>query len=208
MNAGIECTLSKFANDTKLGGTVDSLECRETLKRDLDRLESLAITISMKFNKSKCQILHLQWGIPAYMYKLGDECLESSSTERDLRVWVDGMLNMSQECALTAKRTNRVLGYITHSVDNQSREVIVPVCTALLRPHFKYCVQFWVPQYEKDIRLLECVQRRVAKMVRGLEGKTAEERLRSLGLFSFEKSEGCPHGSLQLPQVGKQRGRC
>ena len=69
---------SKFNNDAKLGGAVDSLEGREALQRDLDRRESWAITSSMKFNKSKCWILHLGQGSPPYTYKLGDK------GERDL----------------------------------------------------------------------------------------------------------------------------
>jgi len=99
-------------------------------------------------------------------------------------------LNTSQQCALAAKRANHVLGSIKHSIANQLREEIVPLCAALVWPHLKYCVQFWVPQYKKDFKLLECVQRRAIKIVKGLEGKTCQERLRSLGLFTLEEAKG------------------
>ncbi|GAB0179976.1 hypothetical protein GRJ2_000462900 [Grus japonensis] len=122
-------------------------------------------------NKSKCHILHLPWGNPGYTFKLGDKRLESNLTERGLGVWIDGKLNMSQQCGLAAKRANCVLGCIKHSIASWSREVIVLLCTALVRPHLEYCVQVWAAQYEKDIKLLECVQRRATKMVKGLKGQ-------------------------------------
>jgi len=71
-----------------------------------------------------------------------DKRLESCPVEREVRLWVDGKLNMSQRCALAAKRANHVLGYTKHSIASQLRQVIVPLCTALVQPHLKDCVQF------------------------------------------------------------------
>jgi len=111
-------------------------------------------------------------GNPGYMYKSGDETLESNLTERDLGFWVDGKLNMSQQRPLAIKMANGVLGCIKHSTASQSREATVPLCSALVQPHRQYGVLFWAPQCKEDIKVKECAQRRATKMVKDLKGKT------------------------------------
>jgi len=90
----------------------------------------------VKFSKGKCRVLYLGRNNATHEYSLGADPLGSSSVERDLGVLVDDRLTMSQQCALAAKKASGML-WCVKSVASRSREVLLPLYSALVRPHLE-----------------------------------------------------------------------
>ena len=101
----------------------------------------------------------------------------------DVGVLADARLNMSQHCA-HVRKANDILTYISDSTASRSREVLVPLYSALVRLHLEYCVPCWTPHYKNVTEALEHIQKRAVK---DLEHKSYEEQLRELRLFSLQK---------------------
>jgi len=143
--------INKFADDTKLSGNIklpDRLEEKDARQRHLDSIERWAHANLMKFNKAKCKVLHLGQDNPKHKYRLDRELLKSSP---DLGLLVDERLSMSWQCTPSAQKANHILGHTKRSVTSRSREVILPLYSALMRLYLEYCIQFWGPQNKKGM---------------------------------------------------------
>ncbi|PKU46982.1 pol- hypothetical protein [Limosa lapponica baueri] len=187
LDEGFECTLSKFADNTNLGGSADLLEGRMALQRDLGRLDQWAEANSMRFNKAKSQVLHLGNNKPHATLQAWGGVAAKLPRGKGPGVFVNSRLDMSQQCAQVANKDKNILVCIRNSVASRTREVIVHLHSVLVRPHLKYCVQFLALHYRRNIEVLDYVQSRVKKLVRGLEHNSYKDHLRELGLFSLSK---------------------
>ncbi|PKU42788.1 reverse hypothetical protein [Limosa lapponica baueri] len=140
-DSGIKCTLSKFADNIKLSGAVDSAEGLEAIQRDLDKLEKWACVNLLRFNRAKCRVLHLARGKPWYQNRLVDEGIESSPEQKDLGLLVGEKLDVCWQWVFAAQKANCMPGCIKRSVAIRLREVTLPLYSTLVRPHLAYCVE-------------------------------------------------------------------
>ncbi|RMC14279.1 hypothetical protein DUI87_09371 [Hirundo rustica rustica] len=146
-------------DDNKLGVCVDLLEGRRALQGDLEWLDGWAEFNKMKFSKSKGRVLHFGHNNPVQRYSLGMVWLDSAQAQRDLGALVTAA-ELEPAMCLGGQEGQWHPGLDQEWCGQQSREVIPPLYPALVRPHLECCVQFWAPQFMKDVEMLERIQRR------------------------------------------------
>ena len=185
----VRCGIQMFADDTKLWTTVQKVDDQAKLQNDLDSLEDWSKTWLLKFNSSKCKVMHVGHSVQTEycMSNNGKEyTVTETDKERDLGVHITKDLKWSTQCSKAASKAMQALGLIKRNFSQLDKHSFLVMYNTYVRPHLEYCAQAWNPYLKKDITCLEKVQRRATKLVKEVKHLKYEDRLRALQLFSLK----------------------
>jgi len=177
----------KFADDTKLFGTVNTEADHVTLQNDLDILTQWAQTWQMKFNVEKCKVMHLGCHNVNSDYYMNGQLLQKTKAERDLGITITDDGKVAGQCEQAYCKANRMLGLVKRSVKYRHPKILIKLYKTLVRPHMEYSMSAWSPHYQKDKCLLERVQHRFTRLFTNLRDLPYHTRLERLGLWSLEE---------------------
>ena len=179
--------IGKFADDTKMCKSVNTMQDVQKLQADLDKLNNWSNEWQMQFNVDKCTVMHFGRENKRCKYSLGNRELKESKEEKDLGVIIDTSMKFSEQCNTAVKNANRTLGLIRRTIKSKSKKVIVKLYKALVRPKVEYCVQAWRPYLKKDVVNIEKIQHRATKMIEECKGMTYNERLAETKLITLDE---------------------
>ena len=182
----VNSPLSLYADDTKLFRIIKSEDDHRIVQEDINEMLSWSSAWEMKFNEKKCHVLHIGKNNPKHQYMMEGNVLQSVESEKDVGVLVQHDLKVNEQCAVAVKKANCVLGQIKRSFNSRSPDVIIKAYKQYVLPHLEYCVQAWSPYLQKDIMLLEKVQKRALRLIPSLNGLSYEEKLQQMGMLSLQ----------------------
>ena len=181
----IKSYTSIFADDTKLIKGICSLEDADELQEDLTALDEWAKIWKLRFNPTKCHVLHIGRKNPRYLYHLNGHMLPEVTSEKDLGVIINEDLKSEINTLYQAEKANKMLGLIRRTFSYLNKDSFLMLYKTYVRPHLEYCQQALHPYLEKDTECIEKVQRRATKLVQSIEHLPYEDRLKELGLYTL-----------------------
>ena len=193
----VNCSMKIFADDTKVYSQVPTPELRDKLQQCIDKMMEWTDTWLLRFNTSKCKVLHIGKNNPQYDYYMTDgnsrNKLDSTVAEKDLGVIIDPNLDFDNHISATVKKANRLSGMLMRNITYKHKDIILPLYKSLIRSVLEYGNPVWNPHLRKHINLIEGVQRRITKCIIGTKNMSYEERLAFLKLPSleFRRLRGC-----------------
>lgn len=182
----VKSNILKFADDTKIIRPLETEHDIHLLQQDLQQLQQWSSDWQMQFNADKCKSIHFGYNNSRHVYTMDGQSLEQVTEEKDLGIIVTDNLKCGRQVAEAAKKANRILGVINRSIIHKDKKIILQLYKSLVRPHLEYAIQAWNPHLQKDILLLEKVQRRATKMILSLKYLPYEQRLTKLNLTTLD----------------------
>ena len=180
----IKNLMLKFADDAKLFSKI--VQYDNFLQEDLNILKEWSVKWGLKFNIDKCKIMHMGKSNPNTVYSIDNTALKVITEERDLGVVMSSDFKSSAQCIQATKTANKIVGIIKRKFTCRKLNLMLNLYKSLVRPHLEYCNSVWNPHYQKDIKLLEDVQRRFLRLIEGFEQLTYEERLQKARLTTLQ----------------------
>ena len=172
-----------FADDVKFVGKVGTND----LLRDIETAVKWSDLWDLPLNLAKSHILSSISGSLHVHTSVAQLEFSRVPKTRDLGIVMTSDYKCAEQCGAAAHRARKELFRLKSVLSCRRPEVFVPLYRAIVRPHLEYCVQAWSPHYQKDVQLLEKVQRLATRMVEGQKGKDYNSRLKDLGLFSLAR---------------------
>ena len=226
LEESVSCGVKLYADDTKVFAVVNHESESKAFQEQIDALSRWSEMWQLKFHPDKCHILKLgrKPDMNNYVMKNENEIckLKEVEEEKDLGVIIDSNLNFRKHCEKVTSTANRLLGILRRNFTYINITNFNYLYKGLIRPIIEYAAQVYNPIFQREVTLLENIQRRATKMVIGFKEKSYKERLEMLKLptLIYRRARGdliqvykyihninkCPEGMLNLAGVGGTRG--
>ena len=191
----LDCEYKLFTDDTKLYLSFDVEDCASAVLRgqsNIDKLVAAGESLGLEMNVSKCVCVHFfrkSLGSSSFQlphYTINDSPIRVVTSHKDLGVLVDDTLKFHPHINNVVCFANNLTTNILSSTLCRESEFVLNIYLFHIRPLLEYGCCLWNTGYMGDLRLLERVQRRWTRCIRGLEELPYEERLSKLNLFSLQ----------------------
>lgn len=171
-----------FADDTKI---YNSIENRDVLQDDLDKLISWSNTWLLPFNVDKCSVVHYGNSNDRFVYTMDDKALAAEAIIKDLGIVFQEDLKFGKHINLIVASANSKLGIIRHTFHDISKENFVILFKAFVRPILEYCCTTWAPYSIMHHKEIEKVQKRATKLIQNMYNLSYCDRLKRLNLTTL-----------------------
>lgn len=158
-----------FADDCLLYRKINSRADAEQLQKDLKSLEKWEREWQMEFHPQKCTVIHVSRKQRPITnnYLLHGHTLESVSSGKYLGVTINNRLNWTEHINNVRAKSSKTLGFLRRNIQGCRADIKSAAYSTIVRPTLEYAATVWDPYQQAQIQLLEGVQRRAARFVKG-----------------------------------------